>query len=89
MHGLPDGVIFFLSILVLIYGILMFLLPFFVFQIRNQIIKQNQLLEQIAANTRKPGTQRTAVDPLIKRCSSCGAKNRRQDHTCMSCGKPI
>jgi len=89
MQGLSDGAILILWILALLYGILMFFLPFFVYQIRNLMIKQNRMLEQIAANTDRGGGRSVQMDPTIKRCASCGAKNRSQDNTCTNCGKPI
>ncbi len=46
-----EGVTLLFFILALIYAVLLFLLPVYVFNIRNILIKQNKLLEQIVANT--------------------------------------
>lgn len=42
-----EGVILFLAILAIIYAVLMFFMPFFIYRIRNEQILTNQYLDQI------------------------------------------
>ena len=41
-----DGIMLLLTFLAVIYGILMFFMPFFIYRIRNEAIKTNKLLRQ-------------------------------------------
>ena len=58
--GLPEGVVLGLIFLAIVYGILLFCLPLFVYTIRLQSIRTNQLLEKILK--RMNGMDDVAVD---------------------------
>ena len=95
---MSEGVVIILFILGLVYALLLFLLPVYVFNIRNLLIKQNQMLEDIVINTaplkrirkakKKTDQQKEDFD-FIKTCPNCGSKNNRENYTCMACNKPI
>ncbi len=78
------GAFGFMSIIMIIGAVFLFLLPFFVFKIRNQVIEMNKKMSQII---KLLGGQ--AGDPLYKTCPSCQAKNRIKDINCVSCGGPL
>ena len=79
------------SILILILGlflaILALLMPWFVYQIRNQTKTMDKKMDTIIKLlARQSGV---TVKSRVKVCPSCGAKNRAQDFTCIGCGKPL
>ena len=87
MFGIGAPELMILAIpLVIIYIIVTFFLPFFVLRIRREAIKTNKLLAEIAAGL---GGENSEIDPTIKYCVACGAKNRVDDTTCLSCSEPI
>lgn len=76
-------------IFLLILGILLFLMPFFVFRIRNEIIKTNQQLLQLNRNlstlvqiTRKANSE--ALPPM--QCTACKTPNPWGRRSCKQCG---
>jgi len=73
-----------MSIVIIIGAVFMFLLPFFVFKIRNQVIemnnKMNQIVELLGGRV---------ADPKYKICPKCQAKNRQTDLVCSGCGGPL
>jgi len=68
-------------ILALFLAILALLMPWFVYQIRNQTKDMDRKMDTIIGLL---GGQKQ-----IKVCPSCGAKNRAQDFKCLQCGKPL
>jgi len=78
------GAFVLLPIVIIISAVLLFLLPFFVFKIRNQTIemnkKMNQIIELLGGR---------AGDPRYKICPKCQTKNRLTDYSCISCGGPL
>lgn len=78
----------FVIIFLIIMLVLAFLLPLFVLRIRKEIILMNSKMSQMVMLL--GGTEKKAgVDPSIKICPYCATKNRRDDYTCMACGKAI
>lgn len=79
-----------LSIIILILGlflaILALLMPWFVYQIRNQTKSMDQKMDTIIGLL---GGQKTTSNKLVKICPFCGTKNRAFDHVCMNCGKAM
>jgi len=86
------------SILILIVMVFTVLLPFFVFKIRNEVVKMNKKMDQIInllGNDEKnkvgykvePSSYGT--DKMIKICQNCGRKNRNEDLSCVECGSPF
>lgn len=79
------GVLFFgIGLVIMVTSIFLFLLPFFVFKIRNQVIEMNKKMNQII---KLLGGQVTG--PQYKICPSCQAKNSPVNNFCMGCGKPL
>lgn len=72
------------GLVIMVASIFLFLLPFFVFKIRNQTIEMNKKMNQII---KLLGGQ--AGDPRYKICPKCQAKNRLSDLNCISCGGPL
>ncbi len=79
-----------------------FLLPFFVFSIRNQALKMNKKMDTIIellrdsmtdeqiikkqAHNYKLETSNYGTEKEIKICKKCGRKNRSEEHSCTQCG---
>jgi len=72
------------GLVIIIAGVFMFLMPFFVFKIRNQIIEMNKKMNQVI---KLIGGQ--DPDLRYKICKSCKAKNSPLNNFCVSCGKPV
>ena len=75
-----------LAILAIIYGILLFSLPFFAYSMNNNIKRIIVILEQMASEKRR---EREVVASNIKICARCGATNRWMDSLCVKCGEPV
>jgi len=89
--GALSGIV---TIIILIAAVLAFLMPFFVFRIRNEIISMNkkmtELLKIFARNENNHSDiEVTSSGKRVKRCNQCGAKNRFEDYTCIKCGAPV
>jgi hypothetical protein len=52
MMEISQGLIVFLTLLGIIYAVLMFLIPFFIYRIRNESITTNRMLSDISGNLR-------------------------------------
>ena len=78
------------GLFVLVVAVLAFLLPLFVLRIRNEIISMNKkmstLVRLLGDNEH---IQLTDTGKRVKICSSCGAKNRQEDYTCINCNEPL
>jgi hypothetical protein len=86
-----------LIILAIVFAVLLFLLPFFVFRIRNEIIELNQtmrrlhvLVDAVIPDAKKPKPaprpQEVLVDgQLMRVCPKCGVKNDFQNQRCSGC----
>ena len=93
-----EGLYLLLPILILIYAIVTFLLPFFVLRIRNELISTNKKLDtlislakgdtQISRNQMR-GRQTDSQGREIEKCIHCGGNNRAGDLTCAWCGKQL
>jgi zinc-ribbon domain len=87
------------GLLMLIFSVLMFMLPFFVFKIRNEVVAMNKKLETIIdimgsqsvffEDPEAHTAFATDAGSKYRICPSCGAKNREKDHTCINCSKPL
>jgi hypothetical protein len=77
-----------LAILVLIFCIASFLLPFFVLRIRNEVISMNKKLDKFL-NIQEQTTTSIPVKRREKICTNCSARNRLEDYTCTSCSNPL
>lgn len=72
-------------VVLIVAAILLFLLPFFVFRIRNELIELNRiqwrmlvLLEAVVPESKKPAT---------KTCATCRTVNPASAHSCSHCGE--
>ncbi|MCF8112148.1 MAG: hypothetical protein K9J85_11775 [Desulfobacteraceae bacterium] len=94
------GIALIVALLLLIYAIVTFLLPFFVLRIRNEMISMNQKMSQLIkllGGKEQFAAKSQYVDKMemdhkgrkIKICQHCGAKNRPQDYNCVRCSKPL
>jgi len=76
--------VFGIGLVIMVTSVFLFLLPFFVFKIRNQVIemnkKMNQIIELLGGRV---------TDSKYKICPKCQAKNRLTDYNCVSCGGPL
>jgi len=87
MEALGGTLSIIVVILALFLAILALLMPWFVYQIRNQTQDMGQKMDvMIKLLARQSGV---TVKPKVKVCPSCGAKNRTQDHVCVRCGKAL
>ena len=89
--GALSGIV---TIIILIVAVLAFLMPFFVFRIRNEMISMNQKMTELikilgSNNINYSNIEVTKSGKKIKKCIHCGANNRFEDVKCMSCGAPI
>jgi len=56
----------------------------------NPIVKfENRLSDIVYDESEKKVTKVTKVKGTIKYCLQCGAKNKVEDYTCISCSKPL
>lgn len=84
-------------VLVIIYGIVLLLLPFFVFRIRNEMIELTRinrrllvLVDAVIPDGKKPKQmprpKEVLVDgQLMRVCPKCGEKNDFQNQKCSAC----
>ena len=88
-EALPFG------ILGLMFIVLMFCIPFFVFKIRNQIVDMNkkmvlmtEYLRMIAYGTKEERELRELDDKgrEVKTCPKCHKPNHPSDYKCIHCG---
>ena len=91
-----------ITIILLAAAVLAFLIPFFIFKIRNQVISINGKMDRIiellkgdilgTIETNETGEKvlpsRPAPDGM-KYCGYCGELNGRWDENCVKCGKPV
>jgi hypothetical protein len=80
-------------LVLLVAAVLAFLIPFFIFKIRNEVISINgkmgiiiELLEE--ESEEKVVASKPAPDGM-KNCGYCGELNGRWDEICVKCGKPV
>lgn len=94
-----SGIALIVGLLVLIYAIVTFLLPFFVLRIRNEMISMNKKItrlvvllgdekEVVGRNKGQASIQEYEEENLITVCPHCGAENEPDDYNCIKCGKP-
>ena len=86
------------GLLILIVGIFTLLVPFFVFKIRNEVVKMNRKMDKIIdllGNQKitdvpyKVEPSSYGTDNKIKICQKCGQKNRYEEVSCVKCGYPL
>ncbi len=82
------------TIFILIAIVLAFLIPFFVFRIRNEMISMNQKMSELVRilggnKTNYSNVEVTSSGKQVKKCLYCGIKNRLEDSKCVACGMPI
>ena len=80
------------GILILIVGIFTLLVPFFVFKIRNEVVKMNRKFDKLIdilsndeASDEYENNKRLWKYKQIKICKKCGKQNKRDDPNCISC----
>ena len=88
-EALPFGIIG------LMFVVLMFCVPFFIYKIRNQVVEMNkkmvlmtEYLRMIAYDIK----QERSLDNKgreIKACPKCGKPNRPKDLKCIYCGEAL
>ena len=76
-------------LIIIIAGILAVLMPFFVLRIRNEMIKLNENMSKIIELLSGKRGASGSMDKGMKMCPQCGRENRREDSTCISCGKAL
>ncbi len=80
------------SIIITISAILAVFIPFWVFRIRNEIIKTNQLLARLVELHGGINPDHYIIDSSAKptkQCPNCGKANKRTDSTCIYCGTSL
>lgn len=87
MEALGGTLSIIVVILALFLAILALLMPWFVYQIRNQTRDMGEKMDTIIRLlARQSGIK---VKSKVKVCPACGAKNRMQDFNCIRCGKAL
>lgn len=92
MYGLSALLI---GILLLIYAVILFFLPFYVRRIQIEVIKLNSqmgpFLEKMTSviDRSKIGGTINAERQKFKTCKSCGANHTHDKTECVSCGRPL
>jgi len=82
--GVPEVLIIPLIVFTIFYALLMFLLPFFVYTIRTQSIRTNELLEKIVKTTSgenqqdSPPENKPVAGPVT--CEICQAQIEIKDY---------
>ncbi|MBC2704860.1 hypothetical protein [Desulfobacula sp.] len=82
------------TIVILIAAVLAFLMPFFIFRIRNEIISMNQKMTELVkilggSNKNDSNIEFTKSGKKVKKCMQCGTNNRYEDYNCMKCGSAL
>lgn len=72
----------FLFVLLVVIAVLAFLLPIYVYQIRNKTLAMDKKLGEIIELLSRQGGK-------IKTCPFCGTRHQLADITCTNCGKAI
>ncbi|VAW38370.1 hypothetical protein MNBD_DELTA04-214 [hydrothermal vent metagenome] len=88
MYG-SDALFAIVSIIIIISGILAIFIPFWVFRIRNEIIKTNKLLARLIELNGGINPDHYIIDSSAKptkQCPKCGKANKKMDSTCIYCG---
>jgi hypothetical protein len=91
-----------LGIVWIIFLILTFFVPFFIFKIRNEVVKMNNKMDTIieilgSSTTNKEIKESNehnytlemssyGTDKKNKVCKKCGRRNTGDEHTCIECG---
>jgi hypothetical protein len=91
-----------MGILWITFLILTFFVPFFIFKIRNEVVKMNKKMDTIVellgdsmtdeqitkkqAHNYKIETSSYGTEKTLKICLKCGRKNRSEEHSCTQCG---
>jgi hypothetical protein len=91
-----EGLMAIIVLFSIVYGVILFFLPFFVYRIRNETIAMNEKMSKLIAllgtQAQEGGSNLASVDERgrkIKKCPSCGIANRYEDIICFSCNKPL
>lgn len=75
-----------MSILFLVVAILLFLMPFFVLRIRNEMIEMNRkmerLIEAVGGERKRGFFESTVATKKIKICQDCGEENKETATGC-------
>lgn len=85
-------------VIIVVVGILTFCIPFFIFKIRNEVIKMNKqmarIIELLEAGLFENETTETTYQTItnergdrIKVCSKCEGKNLHEESKCVYCGQ--
>ncbi|NIA05939.1 MAG: zinc-ribbon domain-containing protein [Proteobacteria bacterium] len=88
MYG-SDALFVIVSIIITISGILAIFIPFWIFRIRNEIIKTNKLLARLIELNGGINPDHYIIDSSTKptkQCPKCGKANKKTDSTCIYCG---
>lgn len=75
-----------LLLFLFVVAVLAFLMPFFVFRIRNEVIAVNRKLDRLIDLLSAAGTSAAGGKTI---CPSCGALNRMGDSKCIRCQQPL
>lgn len=79
------------AIFLLVIGVLTICIPFFIFRIRNEIIKTNKILAQIVASLDRGEViiDARGTEEQIRVCPSCNTPNPSDATICSSCKRVI
>lgn len=78
-------------------AVLSFLLPFFVFRIRNEMIAMNKKMSELVrivggeseVKESEGREEKFAKGEMVAICPHCDTKNSPDELNCLKCGKPL
>jgi hypothetical protein len=76
------------SLFYIVLVIMVILIPFFIFRIRNEVIQINEKLQTLIP-LKYPEKSESSTVQKIKVCSKCGGENRYEDLWCTHCSEPL
>jgi len=94
MFGIGSGqisgmLLLIIYLLLICSAVMVFFIPFWIFRIRNEIIKSNKMLGALIElnGGKNPNDYLMGNSTMpTKKCLKCGQDNRTQDHKCVHCG---
>ena len=96
-----SGLMVLITLLIIVYAVVTFLLPFFVLRIRNEMISMNKKMSQLINIMRDEREVKESEDKaqvleekfaegeMVAICPHCNTKNSPDDLNCLKCGKPL
>lgn len=90
METVPIGIGYVLVVIIgLIAAVLLFLMPFFVYKIRNQVVEMNHKMSRMLAVLEKRPDQPVSLNDQVVICEKCGHENKGWATLCVNCKDPL